>query len=161
MKQKIAPFLWFDGNAEEAVIFYTSIFKDGKIVSIERYPDDFEQFEHMRGKVLTAVFELNGQEFMAIDGGPQYKFTEAISLYVDCESQEEVDAYWNKLAEGGDILMCGWLKDRYGLTWQIIPKVLPEMLQDKDHARAKRVMDAMLQMKKIDVAALQRAYDAA
>ena len=156
MRQKITPFLWFDGNAEEAVNFYTSIFKDGKIVSLQRYPDEFED---MRGKVLTAVFELNGQELMAIDGGPQFKFNEAISLYVDCESQEEVDNYWNKLAEGGEILMCGWLKDKYGVTWQIIPKQLPEMLRDTDHARAKRVMDAMMQMKKIDLAELQRAYD--
>jgi predicted 3-demethylubiquinone-9 3-methyltransferase (glyoxalase superfamily) len=156
MKQKITPFLWFDGNAEEAVKFYTSIFKNGRIVSLERYPDEFEQ---MRGKVLTAVFELNGQELMAIDGGPQFKFTEAISLYVDCASQEEVDYYWNKLGESGEILMCGWLKDKYGVTWQIIPKQLPDMLRDKDPARAKRVMDSMMQMKKIDLAELQRAYD--
>jgi predicted 3-demethylubiquinone-9 3-methyltransferase (glyoxalase superfamily) len=157
-QQKITPFLWFDGNAEEAVNFYTSVFKDGKIVSIDRYPDDFPG---MQGKVLTAVFQLNGQEFMAIDGGPQYKFTEAISLFVSCESQEEVDAYWDKLSEGGEILQCGWLKDKYGLTWQIIPRALPEMLQDKDPARAKRVMDAMMQMKKIEVAALKQAYEAA
>ena len=156
MRQKITPFLWFDGNAEEAVSFYTSIFKDGRIVSLERYPDEFED---MRGKVLTAVFELNDQELMAIDGGPQFKFNEAISLYVDCESQEEVDNYWNKLAEGGEILMCGWLKDKYGVTWQIIPKQLPEMLRDTDHARAKRVMDTMMQMKKIELPELQRAYD--
>ena len=156
MRQKITPFLWFDGNAEEAVNFYTSIFKDGRIVSLERYPDEFED---MRGKVLTAVFELNGQELMAIDGGPQFKFNEAISLYVDCESQEEVDNYWNKLTEGGEILMCGWLKDKYGVTWQIIPKQLPEMLRDTDHARAKRVMDTMMQMKKIELPELQRAYD--
>jgi predicted 3-demethylubiquinone-9 3-methyltransferase (glyoxalase superfamily) len=156
MRQKITPFLWFDGNAEEAVNFYTSIFKDGRIVSLERYPDEFED---MRGKVLTAVFELNGQELMAIDGGPQFKFNEAISLYVDCESQEEVDNYWNKLAEGGEILMCGWLKDKYGVTWQIIPKQLPEMLRDTDRARAKRVMDTMMQMKKIELPELQRAYD--
>ena len=156
MRQKITPFLWFDGNAEEAVNFYTSIFKDGRIVSLQRYPDEFED---MRGKVLTAVFELNGQELMAIDGGPQFKFNEAISLYVDCESQEDVDNYWNKLAEGGEILMCGWLKDKYGVTWQIIPKQLPEMLRDTDHARAKRVMDAMMQMKKIELPELQRAYD--
>jgi predicted 3-demethylubiquinone-9 3-methyltransferase (glyoxalase superfamily) len=158
MKEKVTPFLWFDGDAEDAVNFYTSTFRDGRIVSIQRYPDEFEQ---MRGKVLTAVFELNGKELMAIDGGPQYKFTEAISLYVDCESQEEVDYYWDKLGEGGEILMCGWLKDKYGLTWQIIPKALPEMLQDKDRSRAKRVMDVMMQMKKIDVAELQRAYDGA
>jgi predicted 3-demethylubiquinone-9 3-methyltransferase (glyoxalase superfamily) len=156
MKQKITPFLWFDGNAEEAVNFYTSIFKDGRIVSLQRYPDEFEE---MRGKILTAVFELNGQVLMAIDGGPQYKFTEAISLYVDCGSQEEVDDYWYKLADGGEILMCGWLKDKYGLTWQIIPKRLIEMMHDQDRVRARRVMDAMMQMKKIDVAELQRAYD--
>jgi predicted 3-demethylubiquinone-9 3-methyltransferase (glyoxalase superfamily) len=157
MKQKITPFLWFDGNAEEAVNFYTSIFKDGRVVSIEHYPEDFEQ---MRGKVLTAVFELNGQEFMAIDGGPQYKFTEAISMFVDCESQEEVDHLWDRLSDGGQILMCGWLNDRYGVAWQIIPRALMDMMQDKDRARARRVMDAMMQMKKIDVAELRRAYDA-
>jgi predicted 3-demethylubiquinone-9 3-methyltransferase (glyoxalase superfamily) len=157
MKQKITPFLWFDGNAEEAVNFYTSIFKDGRVVSIERYPEDVEQ---MRGKVLTAVFELNGQEFMAIDGGPQYKFTEAISMFVDCESQEEVDHLWDRLSDGGQILMCGWLNDRYGVAWQIIPRALMDMMQDKDRARARRVMDAMMQMKKIDVAELRRAYEA-
>jgi predicted 3-demethylubiquinone-9 3-methyltransferase (glyoxalase superfamily) len=157
-QQRITPFLWFDGNAEEAVSFYTSVFKDGKIVSIDRYPDDFPG---MQGKVLTAVFQLNGQEFMAIDGGPQYKFTEAISLFVSCENQEEVDAYWDKLSDGGQILQCGWLTDKYGVTWQIIPRALPEMLQDKDPARAKRVMDAMMQMKKIDVSELQKAYGAA
>jgi predicted 3-demethylubiquinone-9 3-methyltransferase (glyoxalase superfamily) len=156
--QKITPFLWFDGNAEEAVSFYTSVFKDGKIIHIERYPD---HFEGMKGKVLTAVFELNGQKFMAIDGGPQYKFSEAISLYVNCDSQDEVDTYWDKLADGGEILMCGWLKDKYGVTWQIIPAALPEMLQDKNPSKAKAVMDAMLQMKKIDSNVLKQAYDAA
>jgi predicted 3-demethylubiquinone-9 3-methyltransferase (glyoxalase superfamily) len=157
-EQTITPFLWFDGNAEEAVNFYTSTFKDGRIVSIDRYPDEFEG---MQGKVLTAVFELNGQQLMAIDGGPQYKFSEAISLYVNCDSQDEVDTYWDKLADSGEVLMCGWLKDKYGVTWQIIPAALPEMLQDKNPSKAKAVMDAMLQMKKIDSNVLKQAYDAA
>ena len=111
--------------------------------------------------MLTAVFELNGQRFMAIDGGPQYKFTEAISLYVNCGSQDEVDTYWDKLADGGEVLMCGWLKDKYGVTWQVIPAALPEMLQDKNPSKAKAVMDAMLQMKKIESNVLKQAYDAA
>jgi len=154
--QKITPFLWFDGNAEEAVNFYTSLFKNSKVVSITRYGDDFPD---MKGKVLTAVFELNGQTFMALDGGPAFKFTEAISLYVNCETQEEVDRLWEKLTEGGAESQCGWLKDKYGLSWQIIPTALPELLTDKDPEKAGRVMRAMLKMHKIEIEALKKAYE--
>lgn len=156
MKQKITPFLWFDGKAEEAINFYVSLFKNSKIHSIARYPDNVPG---MGGKVLTAVFELDGQQFMALDGGPMYKFTEAISLYVDCETQEEVDALWEKLSSDTNSEQCGWLKDKYGLSWQIIPKALGEMMSDKDQAKAQRVMQAMLKMKKIDIDALKKAYD--
>lgn len=153
--QKITPFLWFDNQAEEAVNFYVSIFDDSKIVSINRYEEG-----PMKGKVLTAVFQLNGEEFMAIDGGPDFKFTEAISLFVRCESQEEVDYYWEKLGEGGDekAQQCGWLKDKYGLSWQIVPTALFELLSDPDPEKSQRVMQAMLQMKKIDINGLKRAY---
>jgi len=148
MTQKITPFLWFDNNAEEAMNFYTSIFKDSRIKSVNRISDS----------ILTATFELNGQEFMVLNGGPRFKLTEAISLFVNCENQEEVDDYWNKLVEGGEPQQCGWLKDKFGLSWQIIPQALGELMGDKDPAKSKRVMDAMLQMKKIDVAKLQAAY---
>ncbi len=156
MKQKITPFLWFDGQAEEAVNFYVSIFKNSKILSIAKYPDSVPG---MGGKVLTAIFELDGQQFMALDGGPMYKFTEAISLYVDCETQEEVDALWSKLSADPNAEQCGWLKDKYGLSWQIIPRALGELMSDKDQAKAQRVMQAMLKMKKIDIAALKKAYE--
>ncbi len=162
-KQKITPFLWFDKNAEEAMNFYTSIFEDSKIVSIKRYPEGITEgpMKGMDRKVLTAVFELRGQTFMCLDGGPFFKPTGAMSLYVECETQEEVDNYWDKLAEGGDpqAQQCGWLMDKYGFSWQIIPKILPELLNDSDKAKADRVMQAMLQMKKIDVATLKQAYD--
>jgi predicted 3-demethylubiquinone-9 3-methyltransferase (glyoxalase superfamily) len=155
--QKITTFLWFNNQTEEAVNFYVSIFKNSKIVSIARYGDEVPG---MKGKVLTAVFELDGQQFMALDGGPVFTFTEAISLYVSCETQEEVDELWSKLtANGGQESQCGWLKDKYGLSWQIIPKVLGEMLSDTDPAKAGRVMHAMLQMKKIDVPTLKKAYE--
>jgi predicted 3-demethylubiquinone-9 3-methyltransferase (glyoxalase superfamily) len=154
--QKITPFLWFDGNAEEAVNFYVSLFKNSKVVSITRYGDNFPD---MKGKVLTAVFELAGQQFMAIDGGPEFKFTEAISPYVNCEGQEEVDRLWDKLtADGGAESQCGWLKGKYGLSWQIIPTILPELLTDKDPEKAGRVMQAMLKMHKIEIADLKKAY---
>lgn len=157
MMHKITPFLWFDNKAEEAVNFYMSLFKNSKLVSITRYGDEIPG---MKGKVLTAVFQLDGQEFMALDGGPMFKFTEAVSMYVDCENQEEVDRLWNKLiADGGEESMCGWLKDKYGLSWQIIPKALGEMMSDKDPAKAGRVMQAMLKMKKIDVKKLKEAYN--
>ena len=153
--QKITPFLWFDNQAEEAVNFYVSVFKNSSIKSIARYPGG-----PMEGKVMTAQFILDGQEFMAIDAGPVFKFTEAISLYVNCETQEEVDEYWKKFLDaGGQESQCGWLKDKYGLSWQIIPSVLGKLMSDPDREKANRVMQAMLGMKKIVVADLQKAYD--
>jgi len=147
--QKIVPFLWFNTEAEEAMNYYASIFPDSRVVSVMRGPD---------GKVLTGTFRLAGQEFMALNGGPQFKFTEAISLFVNCETQEEVDRLWAKLtADGGEESMCGWLKDKHGLSWQIIPKRLGELLGDKDPERAGRAMQAMLGMRKIDVAGLEKA----
>jgi predicted 3-demethylubiquinone-9 3-methyltransferase (glyoxalase superfamily) len=154
MIQKITPFLWFDNQAEEAIKFYTSVFKNSKIESINRYQDG-----PMKGKVLTGVFQLEGQRFMALDGGPQFEFTEAISFYVNCSSQEEVDYLWDKLLDGGEEQMCGWLKDKYGVAWQIIPAALPELLNDPDPAKSQRVMEAMLQMKKIEVPKLKEAYE--
>lgn len=147
--QKITPFLWFDGNAEEAVDFYVSVFKDAKKGSGLRTAPD--------GPVLTLGFELFGQQFVALNGGPMFKFTEATSFVVNCENQEEVDYYWNKLTEGGEESMCSWLKDKYGLSWQIVPTVLHRLLQHPDPAKAKRVMDAMLQMRKIDIKTLEEA----
>jgi predicted 3-demethylubiquinone-9 3-methyltransferase (glyoxalase superfamily) len=160
--QKITPFLWFDHQAEEAVNFYTSIFENSKIVSITRYGKEGAQASgRPEGTVMTAAFQLAGQEFVALNGGPQFKFTEAISFVVHCESQDEVDYYWEKLSEGGDekAQQCGWLKDRYGMSWQIIPSVLAELLGDPDPQKSKRVMEAMLQMKKIEIAGLKKAYD--
>jgi len=153
--QKITPCLWFDGNAEEAANFYASVFKTAKIGKILRYG---ESGPGPKGSVLTVSFELEGLEFTALNGGPQYKFTEAISLQVDCKSQEEVDYYWDKLSEGGEIVQCGWLKDKFGLSWQIVPSALIEMLNDADPIKASRVMQAMMQMKKLDIAELQKAY---
>jgi predicted 3-demethylubiquinone-9 3-methyltransferase (glyoxalase superfamily) len=150
--QKITPFLWFNDNAEEAINFYVSIFDNSKVVSIARYADG-----PMKGKVLTGVFELAGEQFMAIDGGPAFKFTEAISLQVSCDSQEEVDRYWGKLSAVPEAEQCGWLKDKYGLSWQITPKGLSEVLMNPDPAKAKRAMDAMMKMKKIDIEALKAA----
>ena len=161
--QKITPFLWFNTEAEEAMNFYTSIFKNSKIVSIKRYPEGplEEPMKGMEGKVLTAVFELEGQRFMALDGGPVFKPSAAVSFYIECENQEEVDYYWNKLTEGGDVnaQQCGWLQDKYGFSWQVIPKALPQLLSDPDKAKADRVMQAMLQMKKINVQGLEDAYN--
>ncbi len=147
---KITPFLWFDGKAEEAMNFYVSIFKNSKIRSLNRMPN---------GAVISGTFELDGQEFYALNGGPQFRFTEAVSLFVNCETQEEVDELWGKLSEGGRIQPCGWLKDKFGLSWQIIPSILGRLLQDKDPAKAGRVMQAMLQMTKIDIAGLKQAYE--
>jgi len=146
---KITTFLWFDGNAEEAINLYTSIFKNSKILNMNR----------IGGVVFTATFELEGQQFMALNGGPKYKFTEAISLFVSCETQEEVDDLWSKLCEGGSPSRCGWLKDKFGLSWQIIPTTLGRLLADKDPVKSQRVMQAMLQMDKIDIQKLQQAYD--
>ena len=153
--QKITPFLWFDGKAEEAMNFYTSIFKNSKIGRITRYGD---AGPGPKGAVMSATFQLDGQEFMALNGGPQFKFTEAISFFVNCETQEEVDELWEKLSEGGQKSRCGWLKDKYGLSWQIIPSALGEMLGDKDPEKSQRVMKAMLQMDKIDIKGLEQAY---
>lgn len=154
--QKITPFLWFDTQAEEAMNFYTSIFKNSKIGRVSRYG---EAGPGEKGSVMTGTFELDGQEFMALNAGPQFKFTEAISFFVRCEDQEEVDYFWDKLTEGGQESQCGWLKDKFGLSWQIIPNALGEMLSDKDRAKAQRVMQAMLQMGKIDIKRLKDAYD--
>ncbi|NJN93649.1 MAG: VOC family protein [Anaerolineales bacterium] len=162
--QKITAHLWFDNQAEEAMKFYTSVFKNSKIIRIKRYPDESldEHFKGMAGKVIHGVFELDGQRFMALDGGPMFKFNEAISLYVDCESQEEVNYFWEKLtADGGEESMCGWLKDKYGVSWQIVPRQLDELMNDEDTERAGRVMQALMQMKKIDIAGLRQAYEQA
>ena len=155
-KQKITPFLWFDANAEEAVHYYTAIFKHSKILQVTHYGDTGPG---PKGSVMTIAFELAGQSFVALNGGPQFKFNEAISLMVSCEDQKEIDELWSTLtANGGQESMCGWLKDRYGLSWQIVPKALPEMLQDKDPERAKRVMEAIMQMKRIEIDRLEGAY---
>jgi predicted 3-demethylubiquinone-9 3-methyltransferase (glyoxalase superfamily) len=155
---KITPFLWFDNNAEEAINFYTSIFKHSRIGSLTRYGD---AGPGPKGSVMTATFQLDGQEFMALNGGPHFKFTEAISLFVNCETQLEVDELWEKLSAGGQKGQCSWLKDKYGLSWQIIPKALGEMLADRDPKKSQRVMQAMLQMTRIDVNRLKQAYDQA
>lgn len=150
--QKITPFLWFDHQAEEAMNFYTAIFPDSRIVNVSRYGEN--------GPVMTATFELHGQEFMVLNGGPEFKFTEAISFFVKCETQEEVDELWHKLtADGGEEGNCGWLKDKYGLSWQIIPNLLGQLLGDPNPEKAQRVMQAMLKMHKIESSLLQQAYD--
>lgn len=157
--QKITPFLWFDNQAEEAVNFYVSIFKNSKIGSIARYDEASAKASgRPKGSVMTVAFELAGQEFVALNGGPLLKFTEAISFVVNCQTQEEVDHFWDKLSAGGRQVQCGWLKDRFGVSWQIVPTVLAEMLQDKDPEKSKRVMAAMLKMKKIEIEALRQAF---
>jgi predicted 3-demethylubiquinone-9 3-methyltransferase (glyoxalase superfamily) len=153
--QKITPFLWFDNQAEEAVSFYTSIFKNSKILNITRYS---EGTPGIAGTVMTVSFLLEGQEFIALNGGPQFRFTEAISFVVNCKTQEEIDELWEKLTEGGKEVECGWLKDKYGVSWQIVPTVLAEMLNDPDPVKPQRVMQAVLKMKKIDIEALKQAY---
>ena len=156
---KITPFLWFEDNAEEAMNFYVSVFKNSKVLGISRYG---EGAPRPAGMVMTASFELDGQEFIALNGGPEFKFTEATSFYVNCATQEEVDWYWDQLtANGGEESQCGWLKDKFGLSWQIVPTTLGELLGDPDPVKGQRVMQAMLQMKKIDIAGLQRARDQA
>lgn len=154
--QKITPFLWFDDKAEEAMNFYVSVFKNSKRGRISRYGD---AGPGPKGAVMVATFQLDGQEFMALNGGPHFKFTEAISLLVNCETQDEVDAMWEKLSEGGEKGQCGWLKDKYGVSWQVVPTVLGEMMSDPDPEKSKRVMTAMLQMRKLDIKALKQAYD--
>ena len=154
--QKITTFLWFDDKAEEAANFYVSLFKNSKIDTMSRYGD---AGPGPKGSVMVVQFELDGQQFTALNGGPIFKFTEAISLMVNCETQEEVDRLWDKLSEGGQKSQCGWLKDKYGLSWQIIPTVLGKLMSDPDREKAGRVMKAMLQMTKIDIATLQKAYE--
>jgi predicted 3-demethylubiquinone-9 3-methyltransferase (glyoxalase superfamily) len=154
--QKITPFLWFDDKAEEAMNFYVSIFKNSKRGRISRYG---EAGPGPKGAVMVVTFRLDGQEFMALNGGPHFKFTEAFSLLVNCETQDEVDALWEKLSEGGAKGQCGWLKDKYGLSWQIVPTALGEMMSDPDPEKSKRVMNAMLQMKKLDINTLKQAYE--
>jgi predicted 3-demethylubiquinone-9 3-methyltransferase (glyoxalase superfamily) len=153
--QKITPNLWFDTEAEEAAGFYTSIFKNSRITKVMRYG---EAGPRPAGMVMTVTFQLEGQDFTGLNGGPEFKFNEAISLLVNCETQEEVDEFWDKLSAGGEKGPCGWLKDKFGLSWQIVPTVLDEMLQDEDADKANRVMKAMLQMTKIDIAELEKAY---
>lgn len=156
--QKITPYLWFNDNAEEAMQFYTSIFKNSKILNVTRYG---EAGPGPSGTLMTATFVLEGQQFMVLNGGPEFKFTEAISFLVDCKTQEEVDTLWEKLSDGGEEGPCGWLKDKFGVSWQIIPTALGELMNDPDPVKAQNVMKAMLQMKKIDIAALQAAYETA
>ena len=155
--QKITPFLWYDDKAEEAANFYVSIFKNSKVLSLVRYGD---AGPGPKGSVMTVEFELQGQKFVGLNGGPLFKFTEAVSFAINCESQEEVDYFWQKLtAEGGAESQCGWLKDRYGLSWQVVPTAVIAMLKDKDSAKSQRVMQAVMQMKKIDIPILKQAYE--
>ena len=159
--QKITPCLWFDDQAEEAAKFYTAIFKNSKIASIARYGKAGREVHGKpAGSVMIVAFELDGQTFTALNGGPTFKFNEAISFQINCDTQEEVDYYWEKLSEGGDekAQQCGWLKDKYGVSWQVVPTVLPEMVNNPDSEKSQRAMSAMLQMKKIDIAELKRAY---
>ena len=158
---KIAPCLWFDNQAEEAARFYTGIFRKSKVTAITRYGSaGFEAHHRPAGSVMTVEFELDGQRFTALNGGPVFKFNEAISFQVSCDSQEEIDYYWSRLGEGGDpnAQQCGWLKDRYGVSWQVVPTALIDMVSDPDPAKSQRATAAMLKMKKLDIAALQRAY---
>ncbi len=156
--QKITPFLWFSDNAEEAVRVYVSIFKNSKIGKIARYDEAGEKIAgRPAGSVMTVEFQLEGEDFVALNGGPMFKFTEAISFVVNCETQEEVDYYWKKLSAGGKDVQCGWLKDKFGLSWQIVPTILPELLSDKDAAKSQRVMQAMLEMVKLDIKKLKQA----
>jgi predicted 3-demethylubiquinone-9 3-methyltransferase (glyoxalase superfamily) len=154
--QKITPFLWFDNKAEEAANFYVSIFKNSKVGKVVRYG---EGAPAPKGTVMTLTFQLDGQEFYALNGGPHFKFTEAISLFVNCETQQEVDELWEKLSAGGEKSRCGWLKDKYGLSWQIVPSVLGKLMHSENPAKAKNVMQAMMQMGKLDINKLQQAYD--
>jgi predicted 3-demethylubiquinone-9 3-methyltransferase (glyoxalase superfamily) len=156
IKQRISSCLWFDGQAEEAANFYVSIFKNSKITAVSRYGD---AGPGPKGGVMVVGFELDGQAFTALNGGPMFKFTEAISMIVHCDTQAEVDYYWEKLSAGGQPGRCAWLKDKFGVSWQIVPTALIQLMQDKDTAKSARVMQAMLQMTKIDIAGLQRAYD--
>jgi len=154
--QTITPFLWFDGNAEEAANFYVSSFKNSRVVSLTRYGD---AGPGPKGTVMIVTFQLDGQEFFALNGGPQFTFSPALSFFVNCETQQEVDELWEKLSEGGETQQCGWLRDKYGLSWQIVPSALGQMMQGKDAEKRRMVMNALLQMAKIDIQALKQAYD--
>ena len=154
-KQKITPFLWFDNNADEAVSFYTSIFKDAEIVNAARYGD---AGPGPKGSIMTATFRINGQEFIALNGGPMFKFTEAVSFVVNCDTQAEVDEFWEKLSAGGEKSRCGWLKDKFGLSWQIVPRILGELM-GKDPEKSSRVMQAVMKMDKLDIETLKKAYN--
>jgi len=158
VSDKITPFLWFDHQAEEAANFYVSIFRNARVVTVNRYGDDAPGEP---GTVMTVEFELDGQRFVALNGGPQYQFTPAISFMIDCADQAEVDHFWDRLCEGGKPVQCGWLQDKYGISWQVVPEALPRLLGDDDEDKSHAVMQAMLTMVKLDVAALQRAYDEA
>jgi predicted 3-demethylubiquinone-9 3-methyltransferase (glyoxalase superfamily) len=158
---RITPCLWFDGQAEEAVELYTSVFKNSRVTEVTRYLEAGREIHGQpAGRVMTIGFELDGQPFTALNGGPQFKFTEAVSFQVDCETQQEIDFYWERLSKGGDpaAQQCGWLKDRFGVSWQIVPRVLPVLIADPDRSKSERTMEAMLQMKKLDIAALERAH---
>ena len=157
---KITPFLWYDDKAEEAANFYVSLFKNSKVGSVSHYGEAGEAAAgRPKGTVMTVEFQLDGQEFVALNGGPHFKFTEAVSFVVNCDTQEEIDEFWEKLSEGGEKSQCGWLKDKYGLSWQITPTVMGELMNDKDPAKAERVMKAMLQMRKLDIATLKKAAE--
>jgi predicted 3-demethylubiquinone-9 3-methyltransferase (glyoxalase superfamily) len=161
-KHRITPCLWFDTQAEDAANFYCSVFKNSRITAISRFPEAGQEIHHKpAGSVMLVAFELDGQPFTALNGGPQFKFDEAVSFQVLCETQDEVDHYWNALSKGGQEGPCGWLKDRFGLSWQVVPSAIPRMMGDADRGKSARVMNAFMQMKKLDIAALQRAYDGA
>jgi predicted 3-demethylubiquinone-9 3-methyltransferase (glyoxalase superfamily) len=155
---KITPFLWFDGKAEEAANFYVSVFENAKILNVSRYPEDSPG---PAATVMTVSFELEGQEFVALNGGPHYTFTPAVSFLIDCKTQAEVDHFWERLSEGGETSRCGWLQDKYGVSWQVVPSVLPELLQDDDDEKSDAVMHAMLEMAKLDIETLRQAYNRA
>jgi predicted 3-demethylubiquinone-9 3-methyltransferase (glyoxalase superfamily) len=158
--QKIAPCLWFDNQAEEAAAFYVSVFKNSKIINVSRYGKaGYETHKRPAGSVMTVAFELDGQPFTALNGGPQFKFNEGVSLQIYCDNQKELDYYWGKLTQGGDpkAQVCGWLKDKYGLSWQVVPKILPDLLKDHESEKSQRAMEALLRMKKIDIAELEQA----
>jgi predicted 3-demethylubiquinone-9 3-methyltransferase (glyoxalase superfamily) len=159
-KQKITPFLWFDSQAEEAANFYSSIFKNSRVISVTRYDEKSAQASgRPKDSAMTAEFELEGQRFVALNGGPHFKFTEAVSFVINCETQEEVDEFWNKLTEGGQESQCGWLKDKFGLSWQVVPTILPELFKTKDPQKAQSVSEALMKMKKIDIDALKKAAE--
>ncbi len=159
-KQKITPFLWFDTQAEEAASFYVSIFKNSRITGLARYDDEGAKAAgRPKGSVMTVQLELDGQEFVALNGGPMFKFTQAISFVVNCETQDEVDHFWEKLSAGGQQVQCGWLTDQFGVPWQVVPTILGQLLQDKDPDKSRRVMAAMLKMKKLDIEGLRNAYE--